>query len=94
MLDYYKEQLELCEMKVSLAKEGYEKKMRDLSESLKNAQSVVEAELLIDNIRLAKKALTDVEKERDHIKQRYEEEYAKPENTQKRAKEVLFGGAK
>lgn len=90
MLDYYKNELEVTEMQVALAKEGYKRKINRMADSLKNA-SVEQAERIIDDIRFAKKALSELETHRDYLKKTYQEEYDKPENVQKRAKEVLFG---
>lgn len=91
MLDYYKNELDIAEMRVALARDGYEKKVNELAVALKDV-SVEEAEKLIDDVKFAKEALSGLEQSRDWAKVRYQEEYDKPENTQKRAKEVLFGG--
>ena len=91
MLDYYKNELDIAEMRVALARDGYEKKVNELAVALKDV-SVEEAEKLIDDVKFAKKALSGLEQSRDWAKVRYQEEYDKPENAQKRAKEVLFGG--
>lgn len=91
MLDYYKNELDIAEMRVALARDGYEKKVKELAVALKDV-SVEEAEKLIDDVKFAKEALSGLEQSRDWAKVRYQEEYDKPENAQKRAKEVLFGG--
>ena len=91
MLDYYKNELDIAEMRVALARDGYEKKVNELAVALKDV-SVEEAEKLIDDVKFAKEALSGLEQSRDWAKVRYQEEYDKLENTQKRAKEVLFGG--
>ncbi len=91
MLDYYKNELDIAEMRVALARDGYEKKVNELAVALKDV-SVEEAEKLIDDVKFAKEALLGLEQSRDWAKVRYQEEYDKPENAQKRAKEVLFGG--
>ena len=91
MLDYYKNELDVAEMQVALARDGYEKKVNELAVALKDV-SVEEAEKLIDDVKFAKEALSGLEQSRDWAKVRYQEEYDKPENAQKRAKEVLFGG--
>lgn len=91
MLDYYKNELDIAEMRVALARDGYEKKVNELAVALKDV-SVEEAEKLIDDVKFAKEALSGLEQSRDWAKARYQEEYGKPENAQKRAKEVLFGG--
>lgn len=90
MLEYYKKELEIAEMKVTLAKDGYEKKINDLSAALKGA-SIEKAEQLIDEIKVAKKAVSELEADSVYAKERYQKEFEKPENTQKRAKEILYG---
>lgn len=91
MLDYYKNELDIAEMRVALARDGYEKKVNELAVALKDV-SVEEAEKLIDDVKFAKETLSGLEQSRDWAKVRYQEEYDKSENAQKRAKEVLFGG--
>ena len=78
-------------MRVEIARDGYEKKVNELAVARKDV-SVEEAEKLIDDVKFAKEALSGLEQSRDWAKVRYQEEYDKPENAQKSAKEVLFGG--
>ncbi len=73
MLNWYKETLDVAEMQVSLARSGYEKKIAELADAL-NGVSIEEAEELIDEIKFAKKALSDLEVSRDNAKRRYQEE--------------------
>lgn len=93
MLDYYKEKVDLLEMQISLAKDGYEKKINELAVALKDV-SVEEAEKLIDNIKFAKKAITELETDRDYNMRQYQNELSKPENARKRASDIVFGEQK
>lgn len=51
MLDYYKNELDIAEMRVALARDGYEKKVNELAVALKDV-SVEEAEKLIDDVNI------------------------------------------
>lgn len=93
MLDYYKEKIDLLEMQISLAKDGYEKKINELAVALKDV-SVEDAEKLIDNIKFAKKAITELESDRDYAMSQYQNELSKPENARKRANDIVFGEQK
>lgn len=64
MLDYYKNELDIAEMRVALARDGYEKKVNELAVALKDV-SVEEAEKLIDDVKFAKEALSGLEQSRD-----------------------------
>ena len=78
MFEFYEEEYKTAEMKVDLAKSGYEQKIKDLSEKLKN-KTIEEAETLIDEVKLAKKAVQELEGDRDYSLRRYKEEYEKLE---------------
>ena len=58
MLDYYKNELDVAEMQVALARGGYEKKVNELAVALKDV-SVEEAEKLIDDVKFARRLKSD-----------------------------------
>lgn len=80
MLEFYKEKVELTNMQIVLAKEGYAQKIKSLSDSLKYVNSVEEAEKLIDDVKFAKKAISELEIQRDAYMRDYNNEYEKRGN--------------
>lgn len=92
MLNYYKERIEKSEEKLRLAKIGFQSELKAMGESLMNAKTYEETDLVFTSVKKSREAVEALESEVKGYKEDYEREANKPENKKAQAKEILFGG--
>ena len=73
MLEFYRERVEVFSMQLKLAKDGYEQKIKGLSDELKYANSVEEAEKIIAEVKFAQEAIKELAASRDGALKDYNE---------------------
>lgn len=76
MKEYYREQVQKCEIKVALAKIGYEAKIREYAKDLAKANVDV-IDVVIDQINEARAAYKEIREELIDYQQRYQKELDK-----------------
>lgn len=73
MLEFYKKRVEVFSIQLKLAKDGYEQKIKELSNELKYANSIKEAEKIIDEVKFAQEAIKELNDSRDIALKDYNE---------------------
>ena len=73
MLEFYKKRVEVFGMQLKLAKDGYEQKIKELPNDLQYADSVEEAEKIIDEVKFAQEAIKEIVACRDGALKDYNE---------------------
>lgn len=90
MKEYYLEEIKQQEQLIDMLKAGYEIKIQELGEKLKESPKIEDAQKTVEIVRLCSKAIKDSEKTLDYLKEEYQKCSGEPYEKHV-AKNILLG---